>query len=457
MPSDVTTDATVDSIGPLSLEDAIAMSLQRNPDLAAVRAGEPAAAAAYRVAQTYPWNPQFQTQVLPYNRDRDGNDGAVAQQHVLLQTFELGGQRAFRIGAAAASWDQISDTIVHAELMNAAQTTRLYFTALYQRELRDLHQSLADLNEQLLGVLQRQEQAGQANRADVELARLESRSARRQQRLAEANYQTAVMNLRNQLNLDASSPMELDGQWLDWQWRALDDVIGGTSDAKSTATAPDSLPTAPDRDRAASMAVDDDRALRALVAGRPDVMAAAAAVAAATENVRLANAMRRPDLQVGPMWARDEASTEFWGVQAQIDIPVINNGKPLVEQRVAELHQQQVSATQLEDKAVLEARAAIRRYERARGLVEQSRGELTGSTADAIRPFENQFNAGQITLVELFAARAAVEQSRQSLLDLLNELAQAAADVTQAIGLPPQFLIAEVRRRPGPLEEVPLP
>ncbi len=58
--------------------------------------------------------------------------------------------------------------------MNVAQTTRLYFAAIYQRELRDLSQSLADLNEQLVGVIQRRQKAGQANSADVELARLQA-------------------------------------------------------------------------------------------------------------------------------------------------------------------------------------------------------------------------------------------------------------------------------------------
>ncbi len=82
----------------LTLDDAIAVSLDRNPTLIAVRASEPVAHAAFHVAETYPWNPQFQTQVAPYSRDRDGNDGAVSQQHVIVQTFELGGQRRFRRG-----------------------------------------------------------------------------------------------------------------------------------------------------------------------------------------------------------------------------------------------------------------------------------------------------------------------------------------------------------------------
>jgi len=409
----------------LELTDAINISLQRNPDLRAVRASEPVAHAAYHVAQTYPFNPQFQTQVLPYSRDRNGNDGALNQQHVLMQTFEMGGQRRFRVGMAAASWEQVNGVIRQAELLNAAQTTRLFFAAIYQRELRDMNQLLADLNEQLVGVIQRRQNAGQANSADVALARLQSQSSDRQQRLSEASYQTALMLLRNQLNFDANAPLELSRNWLDWKWRSLGETISpGDSNAALFE----------------SVAIGETK-LRQLVVDRPDVASARAAAAMAAENLGLAKAMRRPNLQIGPMWQRDESSTEFWGVQGQINIPIINTGKPLVAQRFAELRLQQITAAQLENRAVLEARAAIQRYERARILVEESRAEFAQDISSALQPFEEQFKAGQITLLQVFAARAAFAQSRQSFLALLNELTLAVADLTQATGQSAQQLI----------------
>ena len=110
----------------LTLEVAIQTALARNPDLVVIRSSEPVAHTACHVAKTYPFNPQFQTQVLPYTRDRNGNDAPVSQQHVIVQTFELGGQQRFRVGAASANWAQVIGTIRQAELMNAAQTTRLF-------------------------------------------------------------------------------------------------------------------------------------------------------------------------------------------------------------------------------------------------------------------------------------------------------------------------------------------
>jgi len=439
--------------GPLRLVDAIIIAHVRNPELAAVRAAEPVAHAAYHAAETYPWNPQFQTQVFPYSRDRNGYDGAVSQQHVIVQTFEFGGQQRFRTGAASANWEQVIGTIRQAELLTTAQTTRLYFAGIYQRELRDMMQTVVDLNEELVGVLQRRERAGQANTADVALARLQAQSSRRKQRLANASYQTAMIRLRNQLNLDPTEPLELADEWTDWQWRSLDEAISGGA-GNTSIESRDSRRHPVDR---IAPHTPDDMTIRQMVAERPDVVAARAAEAGAFNNLRLANAMRRPNLQIGPMYQHDDASTEFWGVQAQIDIPVVNSGRPMAEQRYAELRQQQITAAQLENRAVLESRAAIQRYERARRLVEQSRGELGQTIPQILKLYEDQFKAGQITLLQVFAARTAIVQSRLSFLDLLNELAQAVADVTQATGLSPAQLMTETEPPRDPQEEVPWP
>ena len=425
----------------LSLEEAIGLSLQRNPDLVAARASEPVARAALRVAKTYPYNPQFQTQVLPYYSVRDAENSATAQQHVVVQTFEWGGQQRHREGAAMATLAQVNRTILQAELLNIAQTTRLFFAAAYQQELLELSRTLADLNDDLVGVIERRANAGQANNADVALARLQAQATRRQRRLAEANYRTAMLTLRTQMNLGQEVSLDLVAGWTQTRWQSFDAALG-----------PGPREGYIEDDVSGLVAQDadwDDRMLRQIVAHRPDVMAARSAAATASENLRLANAMRCPNLQTGPLYQLDPSSALFWGIQAQIDIPVVNTGRPLVQQRSAELRLQQITAQQLENRAVLEANAALQRYERARRLVEQSRDEVAGEIAESLKPFADQFKAGQITLLQVFAARATLAQSRQSYFDLLNELSLAVADLTQATGLPPQSFIEDFAEPPA--------
>ena len=161
--------------------------------------------AALGVAETYPWNPQYQNQMTPYTRDRDGNLLSVDNQHSIVQTFELAHQQRYRTRAGSSSLNQVRWNIRQAELQTAVNTERLFFTALYLRDVLQLSGSVLNMNVELEGVVTRQYDAGQATKADVAQLRLDGRSFRRQTELAEANYQTALLDLRRQLNLPAET------------------------------------------------------------------------------------------------------------------------------------------------------------------------------------------------------------------------------------------------------------
>ena len=87
-------------------------------------------------------------------------------------------------------------------------------------------------------------------------------------------------------------------------------------------------------------------------------------MAVARANLHLAQGSRRPDLQIGPYYQRTESGTTYLGFRAQSDIPVVNNGLPLVRQREAELTQRYAVWQQLQTRAQLEASAALTRPSR---------------------------------------------------------------------------------------------
>jgi cobalt-zinc-cadmium efflux system outer membrane protein len=207
-----------------------------------------------------------------------------------------------------------------------------------------------------------------------------------------------------------------------------------------------------DGDSESTLATDDE--FQSVVWGRPDVMAAEAEVAAAGAALALARASLTPDIQAGPVYSRDESQTTFWGVQAQLELKVVNTGGTVVVQRMAELRQKQTALWQLRDKALQEALAAVQRYQRARRVVEQSRADFAAALPAELRQVEDQFNAGQIDILRVLAARASLIQARRAYLDSLNELSQAAADVTATTGLFPQAIVSPVEPAP-PAQPVP--
>lgn len=416
----------------LTLSEALATGLTQNPDLIAVRGTETVSEAVQGVAGTYPWNPFVQAQYFPNGKPfipgTGPGDGAGQSNYYvwLMQRFELGRQMRHRKESASAALNQVRWNIHQAELMNLAQTERLYFAAVYQHQVRDLAHQAADLNQRLLEIVERRFEAGLATTAETTTARVTLRQARRQAHLAEATFQSALLTLRQQMNIPLSCPVELPDDLTRYEWHAASNA-----------------------DRASSelMAVSDCEDLAAeLVEGRPDVLAARSAVDVAQANAGLARAAKIPDLQAGPIYETADDGTKFIGLRLQTDLPIINTGEPLARQRRAELQQQMLVYNQLRARATIEAQSAIDRYERARKLAEEARIDFSDAMPKELQDMTTQFEAGQADILNVLATQNNLIQDRRTYLDLLNELAQSAANVTQATGLPPERLIS-IRER----------
>jgi cobalt-zinc-cadmium efflux system outer membrane protein len=411
----------------LSLPAAIETGLAQNPDLITLRESEGVSRGLLGVAKTYPFNPVLQPRFLPWGRNADGTETKTFYYFLLWQTFELAHQRRFREQNAAAALENTRWTIQQAQLQTVAQTEQLYFAALYQRGLRELAQRIAQVNGEVLAVVERRRQAGTASAADLAQAQLDARSSAQQARLADVLALNALLALRRQLNLPQEAPLELQGELTDYVWLP----VNGTELCKLTG--PCSV---------FNEGGDVDGVAAQLASGRPDVVAARANLEAAQANLRLARAARVPNVTIGPFYEHDTFATISYGLQAQMEIPVINTGRPLVHQREAEVRQRLTAAQQLEAKATVEARTALTRYEQARRMCEQLRGESSPQLPGELKKLEAEFKSGEIDVVRITQARTSVFQLRRSYLDSLNELAQAAAAVTAAAGLPPAALVA---------------
>ena len=146
-----------------------------------------------------------------------------------------------------------------------------------------------------------------------------------------------------------------------------------------------------------------------------------------------------PDVQAGPIYDTADDGTRYLGLRLQMDIPVWNTGAPLARQRREQVHQQVLTYEQLRIKARLEAQAAIIQYDRVLALAAKS-APTHGATPPELQEILRLFEAGQADILTVIAMQGNLLQERRIYLDELNQLAQSAAALIQAAGLPPSRL-----------------
>ena len=425
-----------DSTGPLpggqslSLQQALTGALSSNPDLIALRQGNPALASAeaVEVARHFPvaLNPTVfidyrPITLIPNGTFGNGNGAGTGtgttpthpgsfyhygQNYFLIalrQPVEFGHQTTHRHSIAKAAFKQVQWQIVQAEMTALVQTYRFFQTAAYRREKLRVAEQLADFNENLLRTLERRLRANQAQAADVALAKVESRATRQQAKAARQDYITALTDLRNQIGIpETAAETEPLGEF----------------------TLPSNIPP-----------IDEQALIQAALQCRPDLHASQAAIEGAGAAVRLAKGDRIPTTIIGPQYVQDEAGIQYIGLNLVPTLPILNNGKPLVRQREAEQRRAVIAFQQAQQRAVAQVRSAVAKWNGATGLVNDSSG-LTQELTGEVGSLERLFEAGQTDLTRVQQARQRLIQLENAQLDALWAATQAQADLMLAVGVP---------------------
>jgi outer membrane protein TolC len=383
----------------LSLEQAVALALQNNADLAVIRKQHGVAAAGIVIADTYPFNPVYQNYL--YNTNGPASAG-ITNRFSTLQTIrldlELRGQGKIRRSAAQATLSRTQWDIANQELLVAVRTLRAFATLIYRRDKLELLEEAVHIQEEVLQRVQRLVERGQLRPVELQTAKADLVEARAAVGPARALQVLSWNDLRRALGLEG----------------ALPELRGGLDTTCAEAAIPELCQFARQH--------------------RPDLRALQMVVVETSERVRLEIANRYGNPSLGPAYDYNETRVNFIGAWFLYALPVLNTRRGDILQRQAERERALADVRRLEIQVGQDVQAARDRLSEAHKWVRYFADESIPTLQTMVETLEKLFEQGEIDPLRPLDARRRLLRARDSYLDALWELSQARADLAAALG-----------------------
>ena len=389
----------------ITLSDAVSIFLQQNLQLVAARYDVDTADAEKLTARLRP-NPQLTigSSGLPLNF----SGPFVSQQtfsYVISQTLELGGKRRKRIDSANANSDLAQGEFQMVVWQLTNDLKKKFYAVLLAEALLKLARENQTTFAETIKHTTELFKAGEISGLD--LRRLEVEKLKFDTDLAnsERDYELALRDLRVTLGGD---------------YRAMDIEVAGAVDYYQ----PYEFSLTELRDQA--------------LAARPDLKAAQLSERAADASIRLQDAQRIPDLNVGGGIDQVPSGTSTYNVGIGITLPVSNRNqgeraKALIEKKKAQNQQQLVTNQVLSDvdKALVAFEIQKRRVELYRTGVLTKVNEIQNLT-------EFSLKAGESSTLELLDAIRTRRETLASFYQTLFDYQVSLLDLELATATPLQ-------------------
>jgi cobalt-zinc-cadmium efflux system outer membrane protein len=383
----------------LTAEDAVRLSLERNPAVQAAQARLEAAVAGARGAGA-PFNPQ--AELAPGVGFTNGNA-------LLSQQIDIGGRRSAQSRTAAGLRSAAEAELALARLQAAAGARAAYFDLVRARAVEAAAAEASLLARQIRDAVRRRVEIGeapqvQATRADIEVARVEQDVARAR---GEAQGRLAVLNL----------------------------LLGRSADAAISASEALAAPDAP-----AETSALVEQALRS----RPELAAGRGMIEARRGEVAVARTQRRPELfaeLASDVWSvdRDPLNSRNIGLQARLAFPLFDRGRlrAEVDRARAGVREQEAELASTARALEIEIRRAAAELTAARSVALGYQTAILPRTQELLRATRSGFENGLTSFLEVLEAQRLARQTQTEYLNALFEATRARIALDRALGALP--------------------
>ena len=381
----------------LTLERALALAEQFNPELSAARSEIAAVAGARLQAGARP-NPTLGVEV------EDLRQRTRTNTVLLSQPIELGGKRAARIAAAERGQDIAAAQLATRRIDVRAAVTAAYFDALVAAERVRLAEASLQLASRARDAATRRVAAGKVSPIEETRSRVAEAGVRLELVQARSELKTALQNLRS--------------------------AIGSQTVVVNRLTeSPELLP-----------ATLIERGLEQRILDAPALREARLEIERQRALVALEQAQRIPDLTVGvgARRGRDALSGSYTQavVTVSIPLPVFDTNRGNVVQALRREDKARDEALAIEQRLRADAYAAQQRLSTAREEAIALKTEVLPGAQDAFDATTKGFTLGKFSFLDALDAQRTLLAARAQYLRALAETHRAAAELQRLLGTP---------------------
>ncbi len=353
----------------------------------------------------FPDNP-----TLEYGSLRRSGTGSITHDRdlVLSQPVEIAGQWIWRRGAASRRVDAMRYRIDEARRTIAWEARRGYLALVIASRTAALADSAAAFAERLGAYARRQFEAGETNRLDWNLARLEAARARSVAERARGEEAGAQAELSRLLDLGPDSVV----------------VASGLPPLPEMAIAADSLWVALALER------------------RPDLLADRADLAASALDLRVARLDRIPDLTLSWRDGREADLERLRGFSVGLSIPLFHRGQSSMGRAAADRAVSRAAAEATTRAIRADVMVAAARLRRTTAAVRQFETEVLQAARENVELTGQALSEGEVSLIEVLVLRRTAIDAQLEYLAVLHDAMAAWFDLAAAMAIAPDAIPA---------------
>ncbi len=395
----------------LTVEQAVAIALRRNPDLLAARQElEIARALVVKAHYLNQFNPQVEAGASQahFQFSPGGNEAQPAAS-VSLE-LEVAGQRGKRIEEADQNLARARANVADAERRTKARAQYAFYQAVYLRQRLELMQQIEDLNLRLRDASMVRFHSGETPKLEANLAAVRYDQSRRTTLLARRDYENGLRAVQQILGMLPRGAIELSGSL--------------------SHHAPE---------------VEPKLALQLAMANRPDLRAHDYEIKRITADIALTRRLIIPNPIITGFAERTaDAPGQFirvLGGSVGFSIPLFDHKQAELTALHGQLRRASYERTAVRLTIEQQVRDALAAYDSAREVVQLFESDAVGRIRESFGLIEGSYSAGKTGLIELIVAENDLVATDSSYLDALWDCEAARIGVETAVGRDFQALV----------------